>query len=755
MLETNLKVVAPGQELSVPVQPVSVLGSLGGRDILERVCARLARQVAMPCVPLSEASAEICIPSGGIVDHLPTSVVGDDWQVGLEVRRGSRDLRWQTVDDRRLIQRLLERALQISVRRRTTLWTLDSPRIWYEDTPFAQERGITAYRRFAASAWSVDGVGAAIGVDLSTAFFSAYPVSYFLDDSVGEGERARRQALFATYCQRQSGQKGTLMYDVGQSRHKCYFEAAPVGVTCSTTGPIRVQGKSYSSLVDYYRAAHPGLAGCANVRAVQVSFPGLARPQWVRSDRLFVRLMNDMLGPGLRNQAALSTGTRRRQISAFWDRIGPDPFGLIAPGGGLTGLWQPGESQVVTVPFPALEFGGGRVVAPPSKATASAVAANYRERRLTLLDAGMYRASAAAPREVYCAVPRALKGAGSKLATDVVALATRLTGHHFVAVPVEYDEVLHCIATMRRAGDHGVSLFVLDRDPVSYFRVAYELPTWRLKRVTAVQLLRQYEAAKREPGRWNSFVFLCTLDLLQKLDCIPWRVDQLGAYDAIVTIDVGRDRRHVALSVLLAREPTSPPGLRLYSAVHNKLDTQQEAINRVLLADHVRDIFRAVWQADCAPLRSVLVLRDGRSVGAELEGLKQAADRLRSDGVLEQAGCMHVADLQKDSVRPLRVWARAGDSVENPLEGTTVLLGNDEVAVCCTGVATLHRGTVEPLVIRMRSPGMVAVEVARAVFAAAQLNWSSPTVAQRLPLPLKRTDEELIARAASEIRRIS
>ena len=46
------------------------------------------------------------------------------------------------------------------------------------------------------------------------------------------------------------------------------------------------------------------------------------------------------------------------------------------------------------------------------------------------------------------------------------------------------------------------------------------------------------------------------------------------------------------------------------------------------------------------------------------------------------------------------------------------------------------------------------VDVAADVHAFCQLNWSNPRVAQRLPLALKRTDDELKNRTAQEIRRI-
>ena len=76
------------------------------------------------------------------------------------------------------------------------------------------------------------------------------------------------------------------------------------------------------------------------------------------------------------------------------------------------------------------------------------------------------------------------------------------------------------------------------------------------------------------------------------------------------------------------------------------------------------------------------------------------------------------------------------------------------VAVAATGVATLHQGTAEPFILVADGRCNGVLGPAKAAFAAAQLNWSSPGVAQRFSLPFKRTDDELKARAAQEIRRI-
>jgi len=74
------------------------------------------------------------------------------------------------------------------------------------------------------------------------------------------------------------------------------------------------------------------------------------------------------------------------------------------------------------------------------------------------------------------------------------------------------------------------------------------------------------------------------------------------------------------------------------------------------------------------------------------------------------------------------------------------------VVLANTGVATLHQGTADPLVLTATHNRVDMLAVASDVFATAQLNWSNPRVAQRLPTPLRRTDQILEERRAQEIR---
>ena len=67
---------------------------------------------------------------------------------------------------------------------------------------------------------------------------------------------------------------------------------------------------------------------------------------------------------------------------------------------------------------------------------------------------------------------------------------------------------------------------------------------------------------------------------------------------------------------------------------------------------------------------------------------------------------------------------------------------------------TLTQGTAEPLLVMALEGGTPVVEATDALAASAQLNWSNPGIAQRLPLPFKRTDEVLKKRSEQEIRRL-
>lgn len=344
-----------------------------------------------------------------------------------------------------------------------------------------------------------------------------------------------------------------------------------------------------------------------------------------------------------------------------------------------------------------------------------------------------------------------------------------------IAVP--YGSFMDAVEELRQT-DRGVALLVLDAEPSTYYEASYHLQGWRLKRVTELTLAQKHgelvgqvvgdqhgRSSDRVRGnggekkRWQQFIEPTTLDLLLQMDAIPWRTLQPGHYDAQLTIDVGHDRRYYALSILLMRDRASTPNFQIVTRVLAKADHRQETINHVVLADEIRrtveDTLCPRERASVEAIRSLLVLRDGRIAGRENEGIGEAVKRLREDGLLADDARVDIVEIRKDSLKSLRLWeiGPLGEAI-NALEGTVVRLTDAMVMLTTTGRATLHQGTAEPILLMGEGGAEVLLRAADEVFCGAQLNWASPRMAQRLPLPLKRTDTELKARAAQEVRRL-
>lgn len=768
MLETNIRIVRPGTNLYVCTRVARVTGSDLTPDVLQRACGMLQHRHGLAAIPIAGAEPSLLVATQRPI--APVHFEGEDWDVDVaDADEPARRLTFADPDGPDLLAKLLERTLLIQVAHQNGLWNLDSPRIWYEAEPTRTDYGIAAYRRYEIAALPIEGVGVGLVVDVGTAFFSVESLAYYFDPTASDEEQRRRKRLFEQLSGRQASQKGTLLYDNGRSRLKCYFESAPQGVTCATTGRIRAKGLSYPSLSEYYRAVYPALIVAADARAVRVSFPGISRPQFVAAERVRLRVMNDDVPDALGSVARIKPRDRRDLIEQFWSRLGARLLGSVAPGM-QGGFWYPDTARTTRLSLPDLVFGQGVRLRAPTVASAETYRSNYRQRQECIEEAGCHNVPMAMTRTLHCAFPRYISEAACRrLARDVADAVGGATGIPVVAELICYDYVADAVEKLKATGRKGIVLFILNNEPAAYHEAAYHLPGWRLKRVTERTLDTHYGYIEkgmwdkqkqtmnpaRGRRRWQDFVTLNALDVLQLLDVVPFGIEQIGAYEAQVAIDVGHDRRHFALSLLIARAGGRSPAFRVVSHVHPKTDHQHETINATMLADQLVALLDAALPTGSTALESLVVLRDGRLLGAEVSGIDAAIARLVAAGRLSPAARIDLAELHKDTLKSLRVWEiDATGTVDNALEGSMVRLNDHTALVVGTGAATLTQGTSEPYLIVGNGRCSSVTDVAASAHAGAQLNWSSPRVAQRLPFTLKRTDEELRTRAAQEIRRL-
>jgi len=768
VIETNIQVVCPDRGFQMRVKYAEVKGSSLSLDLVERACGMLRYRHGLAAIPVSGDLRRLLVSTSSLIPSI--HMQDEEWE--LDVSDSGEKTMTLTLTDpngERYLSQLLERALMGNLARNSQLWSLDSPRIWYERSPFRVKDGIAAYRRYQIAAVLLDEEGIGIAVDVGTAFFTTESLAYFCDPNTSTEERSRRERLFAKLTNRQAGQKGTLLYDNGVSKMKCYFESAPQGITCATTGRLRVKGQTYQSLHEYYKKENPRLAVEPDAPAVQVSFRNIKKPQWVAAEQVVIRVMNDSVPRRLSSVDKIDPKERRELIEGFWAGLGDSPFGPGLPRPRY-GFWRPQQDRVSQFALPKLSFGRQGTLDQPS-ASAKAYQENYRSRLEYMEEFGCYHVPPDMPRTIHFAYPSTLdRKACEQLAKDLTQTIQNWASCSVEAIrPISYATVSEAIDSLRRAQESGLVVFVLNKEPVAYHEVSFQLEGWRVKRITDGELTKHYgylqEGAynsrskqldlARGKKRWRDFVSLNALGVLQLLEVVPFRFDQAGDYEAQLFVDVGHDRRHFALSLLIARSEDKKPNFHIVSDVQVKTDLQHEAINPRILADEIVKLLDRAIPHRGDPLESLLILRDGRFCGNELQGIDDAVSRLIAAGTFEEDGQVDRVDFRKDTQKSVRFWDvdDGSNSVSNPLDGTAVRLNRNAVVVAATGATTLHQGTAQPFAVTGNAEGSDPVEAARAAFLASQLNWSSPSVAQRLPLYAKRADDELRARADQEIKR--
>ena len=760
MIETNVCKVEPGTQLEFLTRCTKITTLNPDPKMLEKVCNQFASQglAAVYC----EVRKQIFVLTQYPIS--PLEVKKDNWVVQVEDERRNQRLQFSySKNDALLLAQLIERHLLIQIKRRSKMQTFDSPRIFQDAKPFKTAEDIDAYRRFEVSALPIQEVGVGISMEISTAFFSCRTIADIFRDDIPLHEQQRLRKDFKFLSKRQEGQKGTLLYDLENKQRKCYFDEFLPRITCATTGTLFVNGQTYSSLFEYYQHNQPQLKIDPDDSVAMVSFRGMNQPQPVAAKLLRLRVMNDALPRALKQVDKITPWERLRLINSFWQCLGNDVLGNGKP---LVSryFWQPHSERVIDLLLPTLQFAGGATLPAPQRRDYRKFQEHYRQRLPLLHKVGCLNIPILMERTVHFGIPNKVpEEMRGRLIMDVTEHLKQLTKKQINPKIVPYDMLEEVFFELNRCSKPGIIVFVFeDRFPETYYKVAFELPAWRVKRITFKELKNQFgklrstsnhgvsQFSKAERG-WNSFTEMITLDVLQQMDCIPWAFKDKPPYDAHLAIDVGRNKRDFALSLLLFH-----PSLSIVTTVQRKIDSKHETINERVLHEEIVKIFKKAAERHGFQMpRSLLILRDGRECGRELEGINKAKEELTKKNCLAKTAKVDVVDFHKSIKKGIRLWERVGKSrIEQILEGKAVPLDYRTIVLTTTGAPTLRQGTAAPVMLVGRTDNIDMIRVTKAVYASTHLNFSSPSVAQRLPLELKRTDDELRSRDSQEIRRI-
>lgn len=747
MIETNILVLEGGGDLYLRGRKVAPEGEAATPEMLEKLARFLPPACAAAVAPGQGGGAPFIFAWSD--DPVGPAILKGE---GLELAatdRGPATLSFGDPRSRTAISRVVERAAAAEIRRRIDGWYLYGPRKIFFKRPWKSDSGIDVYRRLDISTVPVESAGVGLVVDLSTAFMSQKSVGDYFADTP---DRARNEAEFQRLTRRQAGQKGTLIYYGPRRPTVCYFIEFQDQVTCGTTRRLTVGSRTYDNLYEYYRATYPAAGVHESDTVALVSFKGLPKVP-VAAKLLRLKVLGEDLPRSLKDLDKITPAIRRRDLAGLLDNVGDDLLGPSRPRVTIR-FWAPPDGEVRLLPTPALEFGKGRILAEPRAADDAEYQKHFRDRLRLLKNGGCFDLPGYVDRTLVFAGPESLRDeAFARLEKDLLDWVKDTTGREFASRGLRFKDLGEAVEKLR-ASVPGVKVIVHDDAPGTHVRLTYELRDHRIKRITRRVLESKFEGQGdgTDKGRrnWASFVEMCGLDVLQQLGASPWIPAQRQAFEAQLVIDVSPRRRHFGVSLQVCRLTGRNPRFRFGTKPFPKPDHQFETINPVQLREAILQLFESIPGLKGSRIESMLVLRDGDFRGDEEAAVREAAQNLVQRGYLDAGFRLATVNFHKTTLKGIRAWDQGALGARNVLEGTAVRLSKGRVVLFSTGRATVNQGTASPVILESKDSEVDLLECAADCFISAQMNWSSPRVAQRLSLGFKRTDEDLESREASE-----
>ena len=737
-MEVSIRIFQPGVNISHTVRIVELQGNKLNDEQLERVCSNLRNVYGLGAIPYNrrgDTQSIMVIANKSLNGY---KIKEGNWLVTLSDNENLKTLRFNHHDDRQDLTDILVRALYGKLEKSSEYRRIDTPKIWYDSKSIDEEGDIIVYRRYNISGIPVENEGIGIGLHVETAFFTNKPVQHYF--VTGQVER------FNKLTSRQEGSRGTLLYKLGNKRLKCYFLEYCQGMTCATTGKLTFEGHSYDSLHDYYTKKYPELKFNPDDKVIKVSFDGnLSGGVPVSANMLFARIMNDALPTSLRKLDKIPPFKRKPAELEFWKKIGESPLSNSSLKLKTTD-WQPSSNNSYQLSLPKILFNQENVLPSPSSRNKHAYGKYYQDIKRMLDEFGCFHVPANIPRVIIFPfsknVPDYLQ---KRLSADVISKVSKLTGKEIKAEILNYQYSYSEVFLQLKNVLSGMVVFTMTNDPAIYYDIESELKRFDIKRLTEDTLFEQAQFIQRRLPRWHSFIDLCSYDIVVQMRCIPYLPDLSTYYDAMLVIDVGEKSKFFGVSLLINKIEGRKLIPIIVSNTHYKADSKiSERINERQLETRIMETFNdAKRKARFSPIKRLLAVRDGKLCGNEQLGVETAHKLLIKQGVLTDNSVIDIIDLHKTSSKEVRLTHTSNGLIDNVLEGSAVIFDSKNLILSTTGAGTLKMGTANPLMIETKMDNINVLEMAKYLFNACLFNFFSPTVAQRLPFPVKELDDKL------------
>jgi hypothetical protein len=570
------------------------------------------------------------------------------------------------------------------------------------------------------------------------------------------------------------------VYKMGES----WFEVSLSGLCDLKIGEpsIPFNGKAIS-LIDYLhtRSPKPVPSAIANLSpdsaAVYYRTHG---PEQRSAPAVLCHLVEDTHGEvGARHQpeTVIEPEERYRQIQSIVRRF---LSSIEVAGAKLSVADRPGRVNGRGFSVPTLGFGNGKKLTLDPAQGYVAGLKDYARQRLRLLDdtaAGFFERSPLGRQ--YLIMPKSIyNSSGPQFLADLKAQVTALYPNDAGYDPevIAYDDLtgrrdfVQQSRAIKAALDQarvtaGFAIVMVHRYE-RRARSADQLAAWTVKELNRLfqltasvihtDIIRRGYIAVRHDGetryvvkdieqpRANGYIRNVAINkILLTNGKWPFVLDSSLHADVVIGVDV---KNSTAAFTLIA---DGGKVIRFATSASR----QKEQLLKGQVSQYIEDLVRKERRGFKTTPQKIVIHRDGRVWPSEIDGVREACERLAQQRLIDPAWQLTVVEIAKTAPAPLRMFnirlPRDGRpmTIENPLVGSWIRINDNEGFVCTTGKPFRIPGTAKPLHIK-RVYGVMAIEQClEDVFALSCLTWSRPEGVMRLPISLKLCDRSLYEEA--------